>query len=519
MPKLSKNQSISSLLWLWQKSNPESGNTLVIAISLGLLFIAATTTAIISSTREKTTVNITEASVQAVEVAELGVTKTHNFLAQNPQFALAPKPADDQWDYTNLPFPIGSIPEGSYKNTSVTKQTCANILSIPDNQNVINEAKNKSKFIFVQDADDTDKNKGTFILSKYELKKPNRSGIATSNEIKENNNKFAENKVIGFGELTLQSTVPISDSHSQVKVTIPLKKKDSASVQKTLEKIPLPGVWLGEQNINSAQSSLDANLMVKNCDNINLQLQPGREIIISSMTFPKLPAIPSGISDLGDVNSEIYLPQVDGSGIVTDIPIAGEYNYIINTINLQDSGNLNIIPGYKVNIYLKSSAKVGGTSTIVHKCADMTVNGKLYDCDSANPENAISDGRSGYNHFNLKIFGYGHSGTSHVTENVADATFGTNHTPVNPELCLSGNQDTYGFIFAPQYSVGVADTGNHGFLGALWVKNWQDAVGCSANTSQVASVSDDWNSVGGIIPQDIPPLIDSISKWEREKIN
>ncbi|MBF2056673.1 MAG: hypothetical protein IGQ45_05480 [Cyanobacterium sp. T60_A2020_053] len=523
MSKLSKNQSISNLIWLWQKSNQESGNTLIIAMSLGLLLIAATTAAIVSSTRNKTNVTATEASVQAVEVAELGVTRSHNFLAQNPEFALAPKPANPKWDASNAPILATTIPEGSYANTSGTKSTCGQVLALPTNQTAITEASSNSEFIFAQNVDNSDANKGSFEVLNYVLRKPNGQDSATTAEIIANNDSFGVGQVIGFGELTLRSNVPDPNSRSQVKVTIPLVKRQP-------DQIPFPGVWLSGQNTASAPSSLKADLMVTTCDNVNLNIEPGYDVIISSVTFPKLPAIPSGIPDLGTITNEIHLPRVNSSGVVTDTPDSnGIYHYVVDGINLSANQDLNIIPGYKVNLYLRGRIEpLPNSSVVIHECSNMTVNGKLYTCDSANPQNATSDGRTGYTNFNFKIFGYGHSGTPHATVNPSDANFGTNYSSTSPNnfpyVCLRGNGETMAFIFAPDYSVGVAGTGsNDGFQGALWVKKWVDAgtvSGCTSNTSQVAAVQtiNAWSDVG-LVPQNIPPLIDNISKWEREAVN
>lgn len=72
-------------LWLWvnkiNKNNPEKGNTLIVAIGIGLVLIIATSLTLFNSSKDKTNVQAGEFSKKTMAVAELGVTRVHNFFS------------------------------------------------------------------------------------------------------------------------------------------------------------------------------------------------------------------------------------------------------------------------------------------------------------------------------------------------------------------------------------------------------------------------------------------------------
>ncbi|MGY6528934.1 MAG: hypothetical protein ACXITR_03300 [Cyanobacterium sp.] len=101
---------LKSLLWLWQKTlnhhHQEAGNTLIIAVSLGVLLVGATTTMIFTSSRNKTNVASDEFATQALETAETGITRTIDKLSSLYPYFLSlnynpeiknPTPADRDW--------------------------------------------------------------------------------------------------------------------------------------------------------------------------------------------------------------------------------------------------------------------------------------------------------------------------------------------------------------------------------------------------------------------------------------
>ena len=134
--------SLKSLFWLWQKrlgqNNQEAGNTLIIAISLGVLLIGATSTMIFTSSRNRTNVASDEMSVRAQEVGELGVTRVHDFIARNSRLAEYPRALEDvesildsdsEWVEDWSSISTSSAVEGVYPNTSSSNQTCTNVVN------------------------------------------------------------------------------------------------------------------------------------------------------------------------------------------------------------------------------------------------------------------------------------------------------------------------------------------------------------------------------------------------------
>ena len=305
-----------------------------------------------------------------------------------------------------------------------------------------------------------------------------------------------------------------SRSQGQIRVSFPLVQSDPTSIE-------FPGVWISQQSILSpTNSQIDATLLAPSCDNIGLNIIPGNDVILSKATFPPLPPEPVGdpkYYDLGDLTNSITLPRtsdlpmrtetVSHDGTNYDIKV---YEYKVNSINYNGGSTLKIIPGRKVVLHLHGNVSLGGSQTIENICTNSTG----YSCNtSTNVVTYTSSAETSlYRNSNLVILGRKQRNPS-----VDDVT--------EPNICLSGGAQIFGFVFAPDYAVGAAGTGaGNGFIGAVWARLFNPPSTCGSNTGQVVAIQeiDSWDMLGmgtSFVPGNLPPRIETISQWQREGLN
>ncbi|AFZ48769.1 hypothetical protein Cyast_2828 [Cyanobacterium stanieri PCC 7202] len=518
---------LKSLLWLWQKAvnhkNKEAGNTLIIAISLGVLLVGATSTMVFTSSRNRTNVTSDEMSVRAQEVAELGITRAVDFLAQNPklaEYALA------EWSTVSG----SSTVEGTFSNTSSSNQTCSNLVSASSGSSSTTSF-SVDDFENGQAVDANKLNSGGFQLLSYLVRDSNNSNNLTSSQLQTARSNVSVGQTYALGEMILRGSLnpnatsltellnddDAMSSKSQIRVLMPLIKPDPSSMQ-------FPGVWISDQSIQSpTNSQIDATLLAPSCDNIGLNIIPGNNVILSRATFPPLPPEPEASNpryyQLGDssgnLTSSITLPRS------TDLPMRTEtvrhngvdyeiqvYEYKVNNIDYNGGSTLKIIPGRKVVLNLHGNISLGGSQTIENTCT----NGTGYTCNtSTNVVTYTSGATSLYRNSNLVILGRKQRASGDpVTQ---------------PNICLSGGAQIFGFVFAPDYAVGAAGTGGgNGFIGAVWARLFNPPSTCGSNTGQVVAIQeiDDWDALGmgeDFVPGNLPPRVGAVSQWQREGIN
>ncbi|WP_069790450.1 hypothetical protein A5482_002750 [Cyanobacterium sp. IPPAS B-1200] len=537
--------SLKSLLWLWQKKlgqhNQEAGNTLIIAISLGVLLIGATSTMIFTSSRNRTNVASDEMSVRAQEVAELGITRTHDFVAKNNRLAEYPRALEDVnsllgddslWtqDWSNIS--TSTVVEGVYSNTSSSNQTCTNVVNA-SSTSTASISDQIDSFQSGQAVSPNNLRQGGFELLGYVIRDTGDEVVASYQNLQDARQGKNPGETYAFGEMIVKSSVnpnansvanlfvgsDSSRSQSQMKVRFPLIQSDPRSIE-------LPGVWISDQSILSpTNSQIDATLLAPNCDNIGLNIIPGNNVILSKATFPPLPPEPEASNpryyQLGDssgnLTSSIILPRstdrpmrtetVSQNGTDYEIQV---YEYKVNSIDYNGGSTLKIIPGRKVILHLHGNISLGGSQTIENTCT----NGTGYTCNTTTKvvTYTSSGDTSLYRNSNLVILGRKQRNASvdPVTE---------------PNICLSGGAQIFGFVFAPDYAVGASGTGGgNGFIGAVWARLFNPPSTCGSNTGQVVAIQeiDDWDMLGmgeDFVPGNLPPRIGSVSQWQREGVN
>lgn len=520
--KNSKQELIN--LWLWvnkiNKNNHEKGNTLIIAMGIGLVLVIATSMALFNSSKDKTNTISGESEKKTIAVAELGVTRVHDFLAKNSTLAEYPL---NMWETQAGTTQV----QGTFPNTSTSNSTCSTLTSGAGTTTTIvttvGQFQTSGQTVVLNPTIPDHFRQGAFKVIDYKLVDSSLNPLPPNTRLQPPASTGV-NDIYGYGILTVQGQInpnansasdlfptnnPLS-SVSKVEVTIPLKK---ATIS-----VPFPGVWISNQEIGSPSNSIiDATLLVPDCDNMQLQIAPGNNVILSSMTFPTLPSPPSDTDpkyyNLGNVTTSMTLPR---SG---DLPIATEkithngteynvqvYKYKVNNLSLNGGEKITIVPGRKVIIHLYGNLDIGGSQVINNSCT--TVSGQ-YTCNTTTKVVTYPTGDpSVFKRENLTILGYG-----------------TNPTPTNPanpepHICLEGGAEVFGFVFAPDYAVGAAGTGGgNGFTGAVWARMFNPPSTCGSNTGQIVVVQDidSWDFLEnlGLTVGNVPPQLGSISKWRR----
>lgn len=539
---------LKSLLWLWQKTlnhnkNQEAGNTLIIAISLGVLLIGATSTMIFTSSRNRTNVTSDEMSVRAQEVGELGVTRVHGFIARNSRLAEYPRALEDVeselWDYDWSTVSTSDITDGVYSNTSTSNKTCsALVASTTSSTETVSDQINS--FQNGQAVNPDRLNQGGFELLSYVAQDTNNIPFESFSDLQTARNSVSIGQSYGFGQMIIKASLnpnansletllnnndPIT-SQSQIRVNIPLIRPDPSSIK-------LPGVWISDQSISSpTNSQIDATLLAPSCDNIGLNITPGNDAILSSITFPPLPPEPTdnpNYENLGDLTSSITLPReedeptrtevVNRRGVDYNIKV---YEYKVNSISYNGDSALKIIPGNKVILHLHGNISLGGNQTIGNTCT----NGSGYTCTTLPEDPDYTEPKDKV----VQVVTYNPSGETSLYRNSNLVILGRKQRasgdPVTqPNICLSGGAQIFGFVFAPDYAVGAAGTGSgNGFIGAVWARLFNPPSTCGSNTGQVVAIQeiDDWEMLGmgeDFIPGNLPPRIGTVSQWQREGVN
>lgn len=507
-----KNKGVDELrFWLWwhrlQSQKKEAGNTLLVAIALGLLLMVGTSISLLNSSRAKTNAKSSESSQQAMAVAELGVARVHDFLVRNPVLATH---NSTEWD--NLAGTTQIV--GTFTNTSSGTSSCQNIV-------------NASGFSPLTTTIERFKTSGDLV----EENNPRKGGIKVVDyryeEIMPQANA-SNGQIYAYGHLTVKGQInPIANnvsevfdrdnssvSKAQVKVKIPLRKNTTP--------FTFPGVWISNQAIQSPTNSIiQANLLVPSCNNMGLQIASGYQVILSPIAneFPSLPTPPADNNpryyNLGDVTNSITLPRATDEPIETETVVHNGntyqvkvYKYKVNSINLNGGEKITIIPGRKVVLHVYGNISLGGSQVIDNRCT--SVSGS-YTCDNNTKIVTYQGGeQSVFRRENLVILGY--------ARNTGPAT------STEPSICLAGGAEIFGFVFAPDYAVGAAGTGNgNGFTGAVWARLFNPPSVCGSNTGQVVVVQDitDWGFLEGVGIRmgNLPPKVDKIIEWERKEAN
>ena len=332
--------------------------------------------------------------------------------------------------------------------------------------------------------------------------------------------------ILGWGVLTLEGrsrksaatdltkTLPDIDSddnaapRNRVVVTIPILDSPTPpppSGRPAFERNTVPALWISEGTADDgAKSKFQGDVVeggakfqgdvvgdvespgcIINQDKIQQPTpapNPPYEAQFVGVFFPDLPPIPTGIPNLGGLDSSQTFPRKNADGAIIDTPSTRTinsqsvqvYEYIVNNINLDDGEKITITAGERVVFYVKGN-----------------INGAIeHDCSGVTEPTVCKPG-------NLQIYADGSGSTA-------------------PQICLKGDQRLEAFIFAPDYSLGKKGTGT--FIGAAWGKNWGEITDCDSNSGAVAVIQGvEWTDLIQDLKPQFPQL-DKIANWCEEPI-
>ena len=319
---------------------------------------------------------------------------------------------------------------------------------------------------------------------------------------------IADPNILGLGVLTLEGRSRKSAETDLTKTDLNIDSDDNAaSRNRVVVTVPIlpsppppfnrttvPALWISEGRADDGarfQGDVVEDVVSPECNISQNKIQqpipapnPPFNAQFVGVTFPNLPPIPTGLppgqQDLVLASSQFF-PRKNADGAIIDTAsdrtINGQnvkvYEYIVNNIDLDDGETITITPGQRVVFYVKGNIN----GAIEHNCA----------------------GQAGCQPGNLQIY--------------ADNGLGS---PA-PQICLKGNENLEGFIFAPDYSLGKTGTGT--FIGAAWGKNWGQIATCPSSSNPPAVTQGvGWTE----LIQDLrPPFprLDKIANWCEEPID
>jgi Tfp pilus assembly protein PilX len=470
----------------------DQGFALPIAMGMGLIMLLIAATLIMRSHGDQTTALAQKATNRGLSAAETGITRYQSFINNNRVTATYK-------DCEGTRNSSGTCPDTGSTKSWTNATAVPGISSCSGGSGATAVANNST--VAWQDVNSSDSSLGQYRLVSYVYPAPGTTGTVGT--------------APGTGQLTVEgrvnqtgsgstATQGVSTATTRLQVNIPV-------LQPTLSGIPVPGAWITTGGTGG--NTIDGNVLLNDCtvalSSINIEVtnsvtgQPNSKSY-TSMSFPALPTKPTFITSpknqvLGTINSStmsgLGATSIDESGgggkggggggggshLKLTLPRSGDtangsgvYEYSVTSIDLPNNWELVVTPGQKVKLYLDGGITKGGD--IKHDCS----------------------GVSGCKPTDFQIFGYGPSGT---------------------QICMNGNNYIEAFIFAPEYTVGVAGAGGGagGIKGTVWVKNWSNSTGCGSGTSNTVVVQNaEWADIG-LTPQNLPPTIASASSWKRQE--
>ena len=337
-----------------------------------------------------------------------------------------------------------------------------------------------------------------------------RSSAAATTSITTTDQFYPDN-IPGIGALKVEGKLDTGNTAiTALQVGIPVNQAPPSSV-------PFPGLWVQQGTIPN-NNKIEGNLLVKGCNpNIGGDVvAPYNRYANPYLSLPDLPPIPTtSITNIGTLNSSRTFPLTTDSYV--EVGGVREYRYRVTSIDLTSgSPTVKILPGKKVFnattgsertltvnkkviFYLDGDIDIGGSGEITHNCSSVS---------SCKPTD-------------FQIYAYGTVHDSHTLGS------GRSATQVS-HMCMNGSGTTYGFILAPEYTVGIAGAGSGptataGFIGSVWTKQWkpesEGIASCGSNTSNtVVTQTADWADIGpALTPKNIPPQLGSFSSWQRQE--
>ncbi|MBE9221414.1 hypothetical protein IQ215_01770 [Cyanobacterium stanieri LEGE 03274] len=408
---------LKSLLWLWKKRlgqhNQEAGNTLIIAISLGVLLIGATSTMIFTSSRNRTNVTSDEYAQQTVSIGEAGIAQIIAELNSSNKKGLLLKTFDPE-GYLGSPL-------NQWEKTT-TLQYIVNACGATTTQDVADEL-----MTVTLDADGKlNSDSITFAKGEYKL-------------LAYRYTQDPSGSLSGKGQLLVQSNID-GNSQSRLLIEAPITVEPSWDVSGTTA--------LMATEFNMQQSdAIASNIICTDPALCPLSCNPGQDepttddlresikatsnseitdvysdgttnITIASATIPPIPPPPTGIINYGPISGNKTFPESGDVPISMENPDGTFRDVYVYQISSWNSSEILIESNAEVHLYISGGVIQGGNDDL-----------RLVD-PNATP-------RPGQ----IRVYG---------------------NPPANgtQDWLLSGNACTMAFIHAPYANIGIDGGGN-----------------------------------------------------------
>jgi hypothetical protein len=425
-------------------NHSQAGFTMPLALGMGLVMIIVAASIIGRSQSDRLTTNSQRETNRALSISEAGAIRVQAFLDRHK--LLATKNLN-QWSNT-----LDLLP---------TAQASCRLIDLASAKTRVDLFKNHTWI----DLDPLDLNKGRYKIVDYQY----QNGIG---------------KLTVAGEIDAYNTTQNS-SKNTLTLAIPIGSESA--------KIAPPAVWANTFNLSptaqitgQVQGVICPQLPIVDLDGVagidisNIVLisgVPSGEIIADPFTpIPPPKIAPTTAILLSAITTSIQLPRLTP----IDLPDAnGEYHYLVDidnpssnySIKLQDLDRiaLNVIPGQKVNLYLKGNLDLAGSKTV-----------------NVNPT-----------HPNLRIYG----------------------SAQTTKLIVKDKAEITAFIHAPfadaQSISSIPANPNKNITGAVWVNSWDSAT----SPSRLPIIQSGTWSDFGISKVQQPSQVSRISYWQRVESN
>ena len=477
-------------LCLHLMANKEKGFALPLAVLIGLILMVTGMSMIMRAQGDQSKVIAQNAKADGFRSSEAGVTRVQDLLNSVRVMATVPSNCTSGDCWQNARYDVDTDPTDLQKH--LKKLYTATACSNPDNPNAAATlTANIAQLQLLSGGQWSDLgNNRYYRVAEYRftpIADPNILGLGVLT-LEGRSRKSAETDLTKT-DLNIDSDDNAA-SRNRVVVTVPILPSPPPAFNRTT----VPALWISEGNADGDAAQFQGDVVEEvvspGCNNDQNKIQqptpepsPGYKAQFVGVTFPNLPPIPTGLppgqQDLVLASSQFF-PRKNADGAIIDTAsdrtINGQnvkvYEYIVNNIDLDDGETITITPGQRVVFYVKGNIN----GAIEHNCA----------------------GQAGCKPGNLQIY--------------ADNGLGS----AAPQICLKGNENLEGFIFAPDYSLGKTGTGT--FTGAAWGKDWGKISGCTSSGAVAVTQGVGWTE----LIQDLKPpfpRLDKIANWCEEPID
>lgn len=483
--KFQQNFSFYNLLnnFLIVNQRCQKGSTLVVATTMGVLVIGAVGLAISKASSDKTNTISSHQTKQALEVAEMGVTKVQDLFVKEPRLAMVEN--NNQW--TNI------INAGKDQLHQKLNETIG-----------LSEVNQDTKCRAIQSSSSL--NSG--VLNGEEIIKKLQGEVIKipSNKLKINQGvndwvslgEKKEYRLVSYNHnpITKKSILVIQGKVGNENASIAQVEVNFDIVENKIDKTP--AIWITDSGNSFGDNKISGNVKIYSPTCKTLQamgqnnkpllnsdnLVNGGKVYIDKQLIPQTPDKPD--DSILNIASAITETTTFPINITDEKDSDGYYHYLIPRVTLSDNQTLTIADNTKVVFYLQDDFTISDNSEII---IPDTSNLQIY----GNTYNSID-----------KISKYD------CAENIKQCE--TNKVLIHGKA-VSGNI----LIHAPNAVVSLSSSNNtqSNFKGSIWAKSWNASNG---NTVVIEASGNYEDYLSGKNVIDNTYKISNISMWKTEAI-